>query len=66
MAKIGDPEAQQAWENLYRLIMMCPDPEGWGFREKLVEASKIHGEAMRSWGFSQGWNDQDNYGREDA
>ena len=61
MAKHGDPEAQTAWENLYKLIMMCPDPEGWGFREKLVEASTDYGHAMRQWGLSDGWNEHSFY-----
>lgn len=56
MPKHGSPDAQKAWENLYKLIMLCPDPEGWGFREKLEEASLAYGKIMNDWGHTVGWN----------
>lgn len=56
MAKHGDPDAQKTWESLHKLIMLCPDPAGWGFREKLEQASQDYGKAMRSWGVSEGWS----------
>ncbi len=66
MATYSDPEAQKAWEDLYKLIWLCPDPEGWGIRGKLEEAATEYGDAMRDSGLRDGWNQQSYYGDPEA
>lgn len=56
MARHDNPEAQAAWDDLRKLIMMCIDPDGWGIREKLINESLRYGKAMHDWGNAVGWN----------
>lgn len=64
MAKHDDPEAQKAWENLYRLIRLVPDPEGWDIRGKLEVEAEAYGKAMYGWGREGGFEEGVHVGQE--